>query len=235
MDLIDIQIKDNWKYALVARLVDRPDFRSDIQQIRNDKKIKLISRDDFMKKYGDINTGVMIYTDKKGKLKKKKDINLFWATQAYSDITISLQNKYKKSDAYQPVIKYSLLFGNVLDEDFYLTDPYVFSSDPQGKQTLIPLLSPKVAIIIEPETDLKSIITAYKDYVDYCEKIGRPFSILNRYVRRIKDMRQWYWRNIAGETAEKIFSTLEDRYGNTRKTVEHGITAYKRILSSPLS
>ena len=75
--------------------------------------------------------------------------------------------KYKKSPDYTYVIFFSILCGEIFDEDFNLLPTLV---KPYGTQACL-LMPYEGAIIINPETKLQNIAKLFKDFKRQSQKL----------------------------------------------------------------
>lgn len=227
---IEINIKDDWRYGLVASLIDRADFLQDIEAIRKKHKIKkLFSREEIE------NETLKQFDETTNYFRKHGSIHpLLKVVHEYDNDIIKLQRKYKKSNNFQEVIRFSLICGEVIERDFENVYTIVVGVPKDKDQVFFPLNSPDVAIIITPETDPKEIISAYKNHLKWSRSNNSSAAaswFLYDVRRNIRRDREWFWLN--KEKSYQRIAELENEKDNliTTKGVQKAIKRYERLIT----
>lgn len=222
---IEITIQDNWRYGLVAFLVDREDFLKDIQKYRGQLGIdKLWSRAYLKKQH--------LTTKKIGRG------NMYIAPPEFERLTARLQEKYQKSEGFRLVIRHALVCGEVQDADLYVPPIRIVTPTSYGRGQLA-LHPPEIAILLNPETDPKEILKVFKRYEVWIKNQNSPMKYLwhNYDVRfNIQRDREWYWLNKT-KSYESIVRLERERKKNIhipKATVEKAIKRYREILKLPI-
>ena len=234
---IKIKIKDNWKFSLVAYLVDREDFLSDIGKTR--KKlglVKIIPRKKIEEELKKVNQRETLKKYKKetrvGKeFMGKHQIKIIASTK-YDQPTIDLLRKYRKSDNFHYVVKFAMISGEVQENDLQDTSPYIFVANPNTPKTEVPIHAPHVAMIIDPETNPAEIVKSLSRFKRNNNKIPTNDTwFLPSESENAKRDRKWYWLQKSGKSAE-VISVNEKNI--TVKGVEQAIKRYKEKLNLKL-
>lgn len=228
---INIDIKDNWRFGLVAFLVDRVDFLKDVEQARQELKIsKLLDRSKIEREQALRNEKATI---KKYGHSPVNGIILYISTK-YDDMALKLQNKYKKSDNFRSVIKFAVISGMVLDRDYEDEDPLIFVPNKNEGISDIPVRYPKIAILVNPETNPDKVKTKLIDLVKYYKaknkKLGKEWLVPDT-VTNIKRDRVWYWQKRNGMSYEEIRRSTENiNQPATWQAARNSISRYKSHL-----
>ncbi|MBI5122848.1 hypothetical protein HZA75_03230 [Candidatus Roizmanbacteria bacterium] len=240
---IKINTKDVWKFGLIALLVDREDFLHDVELSRKTLVIKtLLLRKNVKKEWNDASDALTAEKYKKLTNNQKRIYNKIHsstfkliAPTPYDEIVISLTKKYHRSDSFQEVIRFSILCGEVEDEDFNIPQPLPWHADPKKEITYIPIRHPQIALVVNSETnpeEVKKFFLITRKPSKYSKNPFRYMSYLGDTKTKIMEHRDWYWQNKRGKTAQEIYNSLPQRFGNSLKSVEAAITTYKKLLNS---
>lgn len=234
---IKIKIKDNWKFSLVAYLVDREDFLNDIGKAR--KKlglVKVLPRKKIEEEFKKVNKEETLKKYKKESREGKEfivkhQIKIIAPTK-YDQPTIDLLRKYRKSDNFHYVVKFAMISGEVQENDLQDTSPYIFIANPNTPKTEVPTHAPQVAMIINPESNPAEIVKSLSRFKRNNNKI--PINntwFLPSESENAKRDRKWYWLQKSGKSAEKISG---DGKNITAKGVEQAIKRYREKLNLKL-
>jgi len=221
---LKLQVKDDWKYTLIARLVDREDFIEDILAIRKHLKLKCISRKLFDKEF----KSSLEWTDNLHKI-------LFYVNNVIE--------KYTKSINYQGVIFQAVCTGVIKDEDIKLSKPYIWlGNDSYLKKSIIWNLPQETSlfICIDPETDRNKIIKEVNAYIRKQKKVNSNFMfIFPDVIDNIREARMWYWQVQEGKDYKQLAEKYREEKGiksdegesNLEDRIKQAVYRYKQSLS----
>lgn len=261
---IDIEIKNNRKFGLVALLVDRADFLADIYDIRD--KIKLTKIPYNLPKYKLPETDYITNAYKKGAMTinyarmmlqeecyRSNIINLYHLDKTLGSASIfseSLLKKYKKSQLYFPVIFASILVGKIFEDDFRST--FLLELEPKDipKEVQIADSDEKVATIVVFRESIKEDVLQTYDFIqkyhfgtkktDVDDKLASVMKDeitdekLQRASPQIKRDRKWYWLNHKINPNRLGYERISRKESVNMQTVRSGINFYRNLLNSPL-
>jgi len=256
---IEIDIMDDYKYGLVAILVDSPYFLASIYSARKELNINELPYQFKSTPYKEANNVIDYY--KRGACSiydvyscfydicREHSIPLVDSTlpQAYK-LAKLISDKFGKNRSYLPVTLASLLVGTIREEDLITTSGFLISKeslrelngDLEESDNLL-------AIIVNRESTLnevKDIFDFYSKYHFGTKKVEKKDAFLNIYKDEIakdklpstrstiKTVREWYWWNKEDKlTPSKILKyKLGDNLGYNIKTIEMAISRYKKSL-----
>lgn len=250
-------IQNDNKFRLVAFLVDRDDFLSDIEQARKLLGLsKLIpSREVHKWKTAHIKERVDIILEQIEKISfprsitgddyKKPPIDIKSFNQRF-DGYIPSDNyqaglnyflaKYKRPPVYLSAIEHALLSGVVTDADFKNVE--IFISNQQEFSDYL-LYFPSILIYVNPNTELKEIQQVCRERFDqvsqeYAKAMGIFYKASK--IGDIKIIRGWYWLKIEGLTWIQIH---QQAIKNKETTINWGgvreaVKRYKKILTQKI-
>lgn len=230
---INIKIKDNWRYGVVAFLVDRGDFLDDLKQTREGIGLKKL-----------ITYSKFVNEDKKRALetgeRKLDEEAKRWLS--YSLNVDRLRRKYHKPDNFGNVIRYALLTGTVMDRELP-SSSFLYTYKPNDRpdydeskmeddllDALLRRPDPPAFIVLTPQTKKKEIKKAFKEYEDYLKeyKIKNPDT--RDYVKRD---RKWYWLHKKGMSYTDIHEkAMKEHIFIGLEGIKMAIRRYKRCLFS---
>ena len=215
---IEISIKDNKRFGLVAFLVDRPDFLKDIQETRNLLELKSFPYTFSNFPYKAANNVANYY--KKGvcsiyevyscfkdicKEKNILPVELDKTLASAFMLVKSLAKKYRKSGVYIPAILASVLIGEVKEGDILPTNTFVI--DKQNTEELDERFKGygrSFGIIVNSESTWKEVKDAFTHIQKY--QLG---------VKKIKNKEKDTFYKIFGE--ELITDYLPDTVSNVKR------------------
>lgn len=191
MDRIDIKIKDNKEFGDVAFLVDKCAFLDAVENLRKKWNIKYLLP-----------------------LNKFKD----WQQNLYDESTKRLEDfevdvrdlriRSNKPETFDKAIAYSVVCGIIPDgiykSTYWSVDPLV--SPPLRLQSR----TSRVAIFVTPQSVEEEVMKALSEikgkYFKNTKSGYDPFFILyhKRGESTIERDRDWYWRNLKGESPLQI-------------------------------
>lgn len=237
---IEIDTKDAWKFGLIALLVDREDFLQDVELSRKALGIKtILSRKDVKKKMNDTDDALTAEEYKKltdGQKKTHDNLHMkLIASTPYDDTVISLMKKYHRSNSFQEIIRFSILCGEVQDDDLIVPQPIPFSANPKKNITYIPIHYPQIAIIVNPETNPEEVRKYFVESRKFTMSPQNPYQNMSYFIdtkTRIKEHRDWYWQykkigiaKLCVQLAKKQISV---------KTVEKAVYTYQKLLNKKI-
>ncbi len=238
----DIRIKDNRKFMLIAFLVDRDDFISDVLSIRKKWDIKVIDREELEKKLLTNEQKERIGNIKNSEAREEQEYWDRWFIQDYGQKylegeIIDLQKKYFKSNAYFYAIKSVIITGEVRDMDFNLIEPRIWAGNRQKYWGSVNYSFPQIAMILDPETDIHLINKAFRRFIKSQIPSGMDYGwLIPDTISYIERDRNWYWQNRDGKSPKVICDELElKRKGYSQKTIEKAILKYKRNITKSLT
>lgn len=225
---IDIKIKEDFKYANVAFLVDRDDFLTDITDIRASLNIiELIPYEDIKKwKYSGTKEGSLRTMDEEGK-------HAFNRTFKLSNSVYGLKEKYHRGINYTNVIESAIIAGEVREEDYNRTAfcvDYPFSKEFYDQEFNIE--EPMVAIFVNQETQVNEVTKLLNNEVkELFKSISNREQKIPRTSTNIKRDRVWYWKHIDGLSYQKILNETPESIAVVgRQAVIDAIKQYKLNL-----
>lgn len=190
MDRIDIEIKDNKEFGDVAFLVDKHAFLNAIEDLRKKWNIKSLSPSNKFK-------------DWQQKLFDK-------GYRKYEEFEIDIRDlriRFNRPETFDEVISYALVCGEIPDEiynsTYYEVESGVLPERLQSKTT-------RVAIYITPQSQQEDVLRAFSEVKKRIFKARNDgydafFSLYDKdEITNIKRDREWYWRNLEGESYKKI-------------------------------
>lgn len=184
-DRVEINIKDNKRFADVALLIDKPEFIKDVKVARGTPTFpRYLSK--YISKY-------------KPKVIKKQE----FSHKAIKDLikiyekSLKLRKKYKRPAGFERVISAAIIKNKVDERDY--RDAYATILDPKHyyfKETDMP----KLAILLNPNTTRKEIEEIYSKELPRLREVfsnilvGIPNDVFPKDVlSTIKRDRHWYW------------------------------------------
>lgn len=184
---INIEVTNDFKYEIVAVLVDREDFLEDISKIRKDQPVSSYE------------------TVRKIIQSRLNDVNYAADYFDQGHIVASIMKKYKKDYNFHEIIWFAIFAGIVTDQELS-NFSYLHIINPKSFAKLIELtdvdkILPMTAIVVHPEATETDILQTFREYKDMIKKQGAyvPDTISN-----IKRDRKWYWLNKEGLGYETI-------------------------------
>lgn len=230
---IDIQIKDNRRFTLVAFFVDRDDFLKDIVAVRKRLKITALPYAFPNLPYVEANNVVNYY--------HKGVASIYDVSECFKDICAkehiwftdlsrtlatavmfseSLVRKYHKNRLYLPVVLSSLLTGVVRDADFSSTR--IVTIDKKDAQRILDEFEndeTMIAIQVNRESkpdEVKDAFVSIQNYYFGEKKANAdlrglvsdnaPHNKLPDTISNIMRDRKWYWQHKDGLSYQKIWS-----------------------------
>lgn len=230
---IDIQIKDNRRFTLVAFFVDRDDFLKDIEAARKRLKITALPYAFPRFPYVEANNVVNYY--------HKGVASIYDVSECFKDICAkehiwftdlsrtlatavmfseSLVRKYHKNRPYLPVVLSSLLTGVVRDADFSSTR--IVTIDKKDAQRILDEFEndeTMIAIQVNRESkpdEVKDAFVAIQNYYFGEKKANAnlrglvsdnaPHDKLPDTISNIMRDRKWYWQHKDGLSYQKIWA-----------------------------
>jgi hypothetical protein len=219
---VEIEIEDNFRYALVAVVVDNELVYPEILELRKKHAIN--------KPYGTV---------------------LDWVKKVGKNEETSLQNEIRSfrevlqlSPQYDDVILKAVVCNKVMDIDF--TTTYLqsfFHHSPSGN------LSLKHSIIITPEStfnEVKQVFSQYKKAINDSRKVKSGSQVTYEFIpvlpplilpdtkQEIKRDRKWYWEYKNGKKPLEIARSSNERGSietyKFRETVNDALKAYKVLV-----
>lgn len=243
---VEIHIKDDWKYALVALLVDRKDFLEDLKKARKEVGIKrLMPRPTIEREFKEANKKETEKKYKKSTPEGKKVMKQFGmqiiARTKFDDITIDLLGKYRKSNSFHYVIKYAIISNVVEEKDLQIQDPIIWAASPNAswEDNKAPINPPQIAIIVEPEHNPEDVSKSLKRFIASTKKKRIPLDN-SWYIPygsgNIKRDRKWYWLHEEGKSYEHI-RKMQEKEGEpiTRDGVIKAVQRYEEKLAMDIS
>jgi len=257
---IDIEIKDNRKFAEVAFLVDREDFQADIKEVR--KTIELSKFPYVFPTYPYEEANKLAGFYKKGQIsvsgtremleefcREKGLLNLYALDKVLGAAVIfakSLIKKYNKNRLYIPIVLASILTARIQEEDFRSTQ--MFEINHKVIQEELALLGKNeeiVTISVNRESTAKEVQRTFdfiQKYYFKTKKTKDNDGLNNIYedtyggkladtIPNIKRDREWYWLKKDKLSYAKIVN-LEKQKGITisPEGVKKAIDRYKSHL-----
>jgi hypothetical protein len=205
----ELEVKDNQKFMLIARLVDRDDFIADILAIRALLKLEITNRNIFDKKQGK-----SLLFEEKIELSK---------ILCYVNKVIE---KYNRSINYQRVILQAICTGVIKDEDLKQSSPLMVLGNDILRRAIANNLPQETClyICIEPETNRNSLTKEVNTYLRKQKKENSNLNfILHDTTPNIKNIREWYWLWKKGmsniDIAEKNHLTKEGDPERIKKAI----------------
>lgn len=246
---ITIKIADNWRYCLVAWLVDRDNFLVDLCSARkelgiDDELIKYTMAQEWLK-------AEFVKQKEKTPIKKVydqvmgEDRYVFPKTKS-AELTTKLLTKYHKSPLYFDAVRHAIVTGVVTVKEFaktafcqVLPSDYQMIDTEHGITNLVGHNQPVMAIVISPETQLKEVVRIFREEVmylraEYMASYLKEKRMTPDIIGNIKRDRRWYWLNKQGMSYKDIFNeegkkTLDDIDGVTK-----AIKRYQKKLSAEI-
>ena len=234
---IDIQIKDVYKYGLLALLFDRPDFIKDVFLIRKrlglQKPISYEAVDGYLKELENkarkskntLDDLVIIQED------GLSEITVFTDAEFVRDIDF-LKKKYKKNKCYEMAIAYAILSGVVKETEF-TTTVWVQYLDEQVLKYLKMDEHFQVSLVILPETRIEDIRKMLNKGVrHFLKSIEFPKPDL---FPNIKYSRKLYWLRQSMSWSE-LFQYIRKRSRRkiVNQTIRSAVRNYEKQLRIPL-
>lgn len=232
---------DNWRYGLIASLVDRDDFLHDIEQKRMmylhaikpfdragvEKRLELENKKLFSNKQY-TPPGIITIGGRR------------FAQNKYDFVARQLLKKYSKSYNFKNVISFALSCGEVLEKDLKESVPFVRVASLEQEEAQIELKKNQAAIIFDPEADPEDIKQEVNHFFGKASKSDLSQFIASSWIRKdtknlIKRDRKWYWMNKKEKkSAKMIFDELPANSKiESYKTIQDALTAYKKFLANP--
>ncbi|MFH1971498.1 MAG: hypothetical protein ABIJ05_03905 [Patescibacteria group bacterium] len=228
---VTIKITDNWRYCLVAWLMDRDDFLADLQKARKELGIN--------EKLVDYKIAKEWF---KAEFEKEKGRFIFPKTKS-EKVTANLLTKYHKSPLFFEAVRYAIVTGIVTDKEFartafcqVLPPDYQMIDAEHDITNLVDHDQPVMTIVISPETKLKEVARIFKEEVphlrtEYVASYLRAKQFAPDVISNVKRDRRWYWLHKQGMSYKDIFNkegkkTLYDLDG-----VIKAIKRYQKKLS----
>lgn len=215
---IEISIKNKRRFGLVAFLVDRSDFLTDIEEARNLLNLKRFPYTFPTFSYKEANNvthyykqGICSIYDVCSSLKdicREKNINLAELDKTIASVfvlTKSLAKKYRKSGVYLSVILSSILIGEVKEDDILPTN--TFEIDQQSIEEFDERFrgyKKTFGIIVNSESTWKEVKEAFTNIQKY--RLG---------IKEIKNKEEDTFYKIYRE--ELIADYLPDTISNIRR------------------
>lgn len=220
---IKIDIKDPFKYGVVAFFVDQSDFLEVVLQAREDLGInRLLSRDETKS----LQLGI---TSRKDTLIKNKKILTSVSDskkiiKRSFDVVTNLYQYYQGIWYFQDVILFSILSGVVREEDINTKPFFVSKSDFYQKKGSENVGEGSGAIMIFPYTSDKEVLSVLHNFR---KRLNIPDTISN-----IRRDREWYWQHMGGSSYQTIWKKHkgQDKPFN-RDGVIKAIKQYKERLN----
>ncbi len=242
---VAITITDNWRYCLVAWLIDRDDFLTDLQRVR--KKLGI------NEKLVDYKIAKEWFDTEFEKEKKKtpikkipdpligKDRYVFPKTES-EKLTTKLLEKYHKSPLYFETVRHAIVTGVVTNKELARTAfcqvlplDYQMIDMEHGITNLVEHDQPVMAIVISPETKLEEIVGVFQKEVPHL-RIEYVASRLKgtimppdiNIINNVQRDRKWYWLKKQGMSYGKILNQAKEEGEHlTRDAVIKAIKRYK--------
>ena len=259
---IDIQIKDNRRYTLVAFFVDRDDFLTDITAARKRLKITTLPYTFPKLPYVRANNvtnyyhkGVASIYDVSECFKDICAKEHIWFTDLSRTLATavmfaeSLVRKYHKNRLYVPVVLSSVLTGVVRDVDFSSTR--IVTIDKKGAQRILDEFENDetiVAIQVNRESkpdEVKNAFAAIQSYYFGEKKANAnlaglvsdnaPHDKLPDTISNITRDRRWYWMNHKSNPKRLGYLLIAKESGQKSwSVVRHAIKQYNNNLTLQL-
>lgn len=241
---------DNWRYGLIASLVDRDDFLQDIEQKRTRylHTTKPFDRAE-VEKYLEVENS-KIYGDKTYRQGTITINGHRFAQNKYEFVARQLLKKYSRSYNFKQVISFALSCGEVLEKDLKKPSPFLRVASLEQQEVQITLNQHQAAIIFDPETNPKDIKEEINNFFDRASKSELSQFITSSWSRtdtknHIKRDRKWYlMTKIGGKDVMDIVNneneklnlnpTVKDKDFLSYQRVYDAITAYEKLLHKPL-
>jgi len=218
---VTIEIEDNWRYCLVAWLMDRDDFLADLYNARkelgiDDELIKYTTAQEWLK-------AEFAKQREKTPIKKAydqamgKNRYVFPKTKS-AELTAKLLTKYHKPSLYFDAVRHAIITGVVTDKEFartafcqILPPDYQISDTEHDITNFVDHDQPVMAIVISPETTLKEVMEVFKEEVPYLRDEYVSAHLKNKpssldVISNIKRDRKWYWMHKQGLSYKIIFN-----------------------------
>jgi len=246
---VSIEVTDNWRFCLIAWLVDREDFLKDLRDARlvlgiGKKLIDYKATKEWFKTE-------LEKEQQKTPIKKVFDplsgeSRFIFPKTESERLTIKLLEKYHKSPLYFEAIKYVVVSGVVTDREFtrtafcqVLPPDYQMIDTEHGITNLVDQNQPVMAIVISPETQLKEVVKVFREEVPYLRieyEAGylKAKHLTPDQIGNVRRDRRWYWMHEQGKSYKVIFNeegkqTLDDVDG-----VIKAIKRYQKKLTTEI-
>lgn len=249
-------IQNDNKFRLVAFLVDRDDFLSDIEQARRLLGLsKLIpSREVHRWKTAHVKERVDIIREQIEKISfpipvkggyKRPPIDIksfdqrvdgYIPSDNYQAGLNYFLAKYKRPPVYLSAIEHALLSGVVTDTDFKNVEIFI-SNQLEFSDYL--LYFPSILIYVNPNTELKEIQQVCRDrFNQVSQEYAKAMGIFYKAskIGDIKLIRKRYWLKEAGLSWRQIHqqATKNKETGINWEGVKEAVKRYKKILSQKI-
>jgi len=238
---IEIKIKDNWRFCLIAWLVDRKDFLQDIQTARKQLGIDTLvdhknANKWFKNEYQKYNDPKQVADPLSG------GYRYVFPTTKSEKIAKKLLKKYHKSPLYFEAVRSAIVTGKITDQEFSRTAfCQILPSDYQMIDTehninyTVDHDQPVMTIVISPETTLKEVTRIFKEEVpylrnEYLASYLKARQLTPDVIGNIKRDREWYWLHEQGMSYKNIFDK-RDVYMDDRDGVVKAIRRYEKRLA----
>jgi hypothetical protein len=251
---VEINIKNNYLFSQLVRLIDRNDFLADIESIRKEK-LKLHDLydrgliEELYKYHYGFSLGLVtkrgFQTAIKSLSKKYKNAStLPLSVEVPMSVATTeagrLLHKYHRNSGYLMAVVYSILCGAVNDGDYSTnTFPLIINSETIKSPLFKPPFS-YVTIAINPESTPDEVLSVFKKtYSAYFHEKVFPkafkkerFRVANDTMSKIKDFRKWYWMNHKNNPDRMGYRKLESMTKISIETIKSGIKSYSSLVSA---
>lgn len=217
---VTIKITDNWRYCLVAWLMDRDDFLVDLHNAR-----KKLGIDDKLVDYVTVKEWFKTEFEKqREKTPIKRVFNQLTGKGGYlfpktksEELTAKLLMKYHKSPLYFDAVRHAIVTGVVTDKEFartafcqVLPPDYQMIDIEHGITNLVDHNQPVMAIVISPETKLNEVVRVFREEVPYLRmeyEAGylKAKQLAPDQISNVRRDRKWYWMHEQGMSYKVIF------------------------------
>lgn len=199
---------ERWKYGLIAVLVDREDFLTDVERIRKRFKIRKLLP------YSLFNS------ERKRKVKTiyspENTLELFGELP---NIAEYLCTEYKVSRSFKRVIYLAIMSGEVSPTDLDVKPRFLDVREMIYRE-VIPIEPYEAAIIVTPQTSIKEI----KELIEQLHELTETVNARGD----IKTIRDWYWMHKSGMTYKDIKQSYN--IAIEEDSIKKAINRYNRLL-----
>ncbi|MGH7204384.1 MAG: hypothetical protein ACREHC_08115 [Candidatus Levyibacteriota bacterium] len=232
---------DNWRYGLIASLVDRDDF---LQDIKHKRTRYLYSNKPFdrteVEKYLEIENkklyGNEVYTPSEITIGGRR-----FAQSKYDFVALQLLKKYSRSYNFKNVISFAMSCGEVLEKDLKKSVPFLRVASLEQQEVQISLKQDQASIIFDPEANPEDIKKEVSNFFDRANKSELSQYIASSWIRKdtkseIKRDRKWYWKyKKRNKSVMEIYDEISKSENIELKSVEKAIRTYKKLLEISLN
>lgn len=180
IDPIKIEIKDNYKFGLVAFLVDKENFLQDIHIARTELNLDQLLPHDEQDEWEEKQLEELKKIKPPTIIRTQNGIAYWDPETQLEKIVYRLLKKYRKSERYYKVISSSILSGIVIENDFsktaycYIRYPNFYNPADYGLNIVE---EPEICIVITPDTKFEELEKLYRSEMPKLIKEFQDYSI----------------------------------------------------------